>query len=54
VLSYLLLLLLCTAVADLAAFLALRAAEFVPGGLLALTFIGSGGIDDYDANTYLR
>jgi hypothetical protein len=42
------------AVADLASFLALRAAEFALGGLLALTFIGSGGDDDVDAHPYLR
>jgi hypothetical protein len=53
-LPYLLLLLLCTTVADLASFLSLRAAEFVPGGLLALTLIGSGGDDDFDAHAYLR
>ncbi|KAF6262130.1 S-adenosyl-L-methionine-dependent methyltransferase [Scenedesmus sp. NREL 46B-D3] len=43
------------AVADLASFLALRADEFVPGGLLALTFIGSGSDDDVvDAHPYFR
>lgn len=42
------------AVADLASFLQLRGRELIPGGLLVITMIGSGGDTDFDIHPYLR